>query len=448
MDDNSDINSDENANQFLENWNEYLVSVFIGLPNTDIPSLLLHPSFAPALPPDSPVFPPASASASASASSPPLTGQVHYLENNESPTAKRHQIQPSVIRIPRKITCYRYLKLRSGVTFHFSDDDGKDILTTPVQEPNLFIRKLLSRIPRGVRDRLTFLSQFSDNHDATVEEVDWKETDELIIPTAVDLDPTAYLFTDLREQLFTAYLREMRMRRAFRSLLQRWRLRRIDKKEHTRTDPITLVEPIKSVMIYDVPRMARFEYDARSLAAWIESNLMYYEGGFALPRFPRNPWTNLEFTERQLLSIYEQLRTHGELRWGLTTLRAYQFHLSRWKLFHHSALTLSAVRKSLTRLDSADARDLLEDFIFAKMEDLHIYTSPSIRQVYRTAIRHAPTHWYLEEFKAVAYLHYEAEHFQQDRRRMIHNRCDRIFDKQDLFISDIQRMSILVSVLI
>ena len=351
-----------------------------------------------------------------------------------------------MIQVRRRITCHRYLKLRSGTVFHFSDDDGKDILTTPTQEPNLFIRKLLSRIPRGVRNRLTFLSQFADNHDMTVAEVDWEETDEWITPTVEDLHPLTYLFTDLREQLFTAYLREMRMRRAFRSLLQRWRLQRIDRKECTPIDPITLTEPVKSVLLYDVPHMTRFEYDARSLATWIESNLLYYEGGFSFPRAPRNPWTNLEFTETQLISIYEQLRTHGELRWGLTTLRAHQFHLSRWKLFHHSALTLSAVRKSLTRLDSADARELLEDFIFAKMEDLHIYHSPAIRLVYHTAIQHVPTHWYLEEFKAVAYLHYEAEHFHQDKRRMIHNRCDRIFDKQDVFISDIQRMGILVPV--
>lgn len=437
--DSSDLHSDEIVQQFLEHWNEYVISALIGLPSDPPPS---DP-----LPPDSPLFPSASIPSIPSIPSESLTGNIHYLEEHtDTPSTKRPHVQAPEIRIPRRITCYQYLKLRSGATFHFSDDDGKQILTTPTQEPNLFIRKLLSRIPRGVRDRLTFLSQFADSQDTRVAEVDWKETDDWIIPTAEDLDPTAYLFTDLREQLFTAYLREMRMRRAFCSLLHRWRLRRIDRKEQTHTDPITLAEPIKSVIVYDVPHMTRFQYDARSLATWIESNLMYYEGGFALPRSPRNPWTNLEFTDRQLLSIYEQLRAHGELRWGLTTLRAHQFHLPRWKLFHHSALTLSAVRKSLTRLDSADARDLLEDFIFAKMEDLHIYTSPSIRLVYRTAIQRAPTHWYLEEFKAVAYLHYEAEHFQQDKRRMIHNRCDRIFDKQDLFISDIQRMGILAPV--
>ena len=433
MDSDSDADSDIEyyANEVVANWNEYLVSAFIGLPNT-------HPLFT--------------------SLQAPITGQVHYLElAEEQGPAKRHHGQgqgqgqeqeqevpvPVPVRIPRRITRYRYLELISGVTFHFSDDDGKDILTTPVQEPNIHIRKLLSRLPAGVRDRLEFLAIFQDDSQNEVVGADLEETDELIVPTPADLDPLAHLFTNLREQFYTAYLREMRMRRAFRTLLQRWRIRRIHKKEHAMTDPITLSEPVKPITVYDFRSMARYVYDATSLAIWIESNLMYHEGGFALPMSPRNPWTNTDFTHTQLISIYNQLREHGELRWGLTTLRAYQFNKDRWRLFHSSALTLSAIRTSLTKLSSADERELLMDFIYAKMEALHIYTSPGIRTVYQKAILHVPHHWYLEAFKVVAYLHYEAEHFSQDRGRLIHNRCDHIFQRQDQFIGEIQGMGIL-----
>ena len=450
-DSDSELDPEYHATQLITHWNEYLVSAFLGLPNTDITHLLFD-----------------SASDTDTEPSNSIIGHVHYLEATATATeatevteeqgpAKRPHLEekeqeqqeqqqsiPS-IRIKRSIVRHRYLKLLSGATFHFSDDDGKDILTTPTQEPNLYIRKLLSQLPTGVKDRLAFLAMFQDDSLNEVVEADLNETDEWIVPTPADLDPLSYLFTNLREQLYTAYLREMRMRRAFRILLQRWRIRRVDKKGHAVTDPITLIAPVKPVTVYDFRSMARYVYDATSLASWIESNLMYYEGGFALPMSPRNPWTNAEFTHTQLISIYEQLREHGELRWGLTTLRAYQFDRERWKLFHGSTLTLSAIRMSLTRLDSTDARELLEDFIYAKMEDLHIYTSPGVRTVYRKAILHAPHHWYLEEFKAVAYYHYEAQHFNQDRRRHIHNRCDRIFEKQDIFIEEIQRMGILSS---
>jgi hypothetical protein len=351
-------------------------------------------------------------------------------------------VSPPMIR--RRIPRHRYLKLRSGATFRFSDDDGKEILTTPAQEPNLYVRKFLSLLPRRLKDRLDFLATFQDERGNEVVDADLVETDEWIIPTAKDLDPLAYLFTNLKEELYTAYLREMRMRRAFRTVLQRWRIHRIHQKEPASVDPITLHPPVKPVTVYDLQSKMRYIYDATSLATWMESNLTHHEGGFATPLAPRNPWTNTDFRYEQLVSIYQQLQLHGELRWGLTTLRQQQFNRERWHLFHRSALTLSAIRNSLTRLDSADARELLEDFIFAKMEDLHIHTTQIIESTYCRAILRVPHHWYLEEFKAVAYLHYEAEHFGQNRFRSIHNRCDRIFQKQDQFLEELKQLGLFV----
>ena len=81
---------------------------------------------------------------------------------------------------------------------------------------------------------------------------------------------------------------------------------------------------------------------------------------------------------------------------------------------------------------------MLADFIFMKMDDLHIYHTPRIQRVYHQAIQHCPTHWYLEAFKGIAYQHYEAEHMGQNRFRYIHNRCDRIFQKQETFLEEIR----------
>lgn len=441
--------SDDSSEDLTRYWNEFLLSALFGLPDTDIRRNLLESSHQQLqsmqaetqqmIEESQQLLDRASASLSASI---PITGMVHYLEETDTeeqgPTKRLH-LSPSIL-IPKQVIGYCYLKLSSH-EYRFGDDDGKELLLTPTLEPNVYIRKLIGILPSSIRGRLEFLQRFLRDEDNEVIEVDMMESNEMISPCQQLQRST--IFTNLREQLFTAYLMEMKLRRIFRGILQRWRIRQIHKKEITNLDPITLVEPIKRVEVYDIKAKMCYRFDATSLATWIESNLNYHEAGFALPMNPRNPWTNIDFTETQLISIYYQLKEHGELRWALTTLREQQFSKSKWERYHHSLLTMRAIRNSLTQLDSYDARELLEDFIYSKMDDLHIYTNSYIQQAYRQAILRVPRHWYIEEFKHIAFQHYEALHFNQNRYRMIHNRCDRIFRKQSQFLQELRDQGII-----
>jgi hypothetical protein len=429
-------------------WGEYWIAALIGLPDTNIDELLfgaIHALPAPPAPPSDPQEP-SSQEPPVPPSSPSLDNSRPSLDNSRpsldcnSRPAKRTCPSPlAPLQMRRRQFGYRTLKLRSGATFRF-DDTEPAILLRPHQEPNLYIRKLLALLPRRVKDRLTFLATFSDDADNEVTAADWEETDEIIHVTPEQLDPLRHVFHHLREQLYTAYLLEMRMRRAFRTLLHRWRIRRVQREDPI--DPITLSPPTEPVTVYDLPRRI-YHYEARSLSTWCEANLAHHEGGFATPQSPRNPWTNEPFTWSQLLSITEQLRAWGRLGRHMTTFRHHRFDLPGWRLYHHSALTLAAIRTSLTRLDTPEAREMLEDFIHAKREELHLYTTPAIERAYRAALLRAPTHWFIETLKGVAFQHYEADHFGQNRHRHIHNRCDRVFLREDDFLEDIQRMGIL-----
>ena len=150
--------------------------------------------------------------------------------------------------------------------------------------------------------------------------------------------------------------------------------------------PITLSEPDKEVYIYDWSVKRKFIFDAKSLATLIESKLMYNEYGFPVPMYPRNPKNNVEFTYKQLISIYYQLKNYGELRWGFTTLREYNFNKNRWHMYHKSALTINSIKSSITLLDSFEARELFTDFIFAKMEELGLRHTNYIFNAYQTAM--------------------------------------------------------------
>jgi hypothetical protein len=202
-------------------------------------------------------------------------------------------------------------------------------------------------------------------------------------------------------------------------------------------DPITLQYPEKEVEVYDWSVKRKFIFDAKSLATLIEANLNYQICGFAEPIYPRNPLNNLDFRYEQLLSIYNQLKKYGELRWGLTTLQQYNFNNRRWQMYHKSALTMNAIKNNLIAFDTHEARELLTDFIFSKMDDLKIEVNNYTYNVYQVAMVRSPNHWYLEKFKALAIQYYEAEHFNHNINRAINIQFIKIIKKQRYFIKDL-----------
>ena len=312
-----------------------------------------------------------------------------------------------------------YLKLKSEEEFYFTEDDGKNILLR--LEPSRLIKNIISKLPTKLTERLEYLVKFNSEP-----EVGWDNTAE-----------------DLNSAVAAAYIREWRLRFIFRKFLIRWRISKMDKTAEKELDPITLAEPEKEVHLYDWSNKRKFIFDARSLATLIETKLMYQEYGFPLPMMPKNPKNNVEFTYGQLLSIYNQCQNHGELRWGLTTLREYNFNKSRWHLYHKSALTINSIRVSLSALDTFEGRELFSDFIFAKMDELGFKYSNYVFNAYQVAMTSVPRHWYLEKLKPWANLHYEAEHFGHNKARIINAACLKIFKKHSLFMADLKATKII-----
>jgi hypothetical protein len=208
-------------------------------------------------------------------------------------------------------------------------------------------------------------------------------------------------------------------------------------------DPITLSEPEKEIYLYDWFNKRKFIFDAKSLATLIESKLMYNEYGFPVPQYPRNPKNNVVFSYKQLVSLYNQLKEQGELRWGLTTLREYNFNINRWQLYHKSALTMNSIKSSISLLDTYEGRELFTDFIFAKMDELGLAHSNYIYDSYQLAMVKVPLHWYLERLKSLAISHYEATHFGYNRDIKINVECVKIFKKHNQFMRDLRTKNII-----
>jgi hypothetical protein len=361
---------------------------------------------------------------------------------------------------------YNYLRLKSGREFFFKSSDGEQLITRRL-ESNPYVKKLLESMPIRISERLLFFADFL-NEDSGLEDEDVSTNNQVAQDDSKeaeaedsDLDYDIDLTSDsdyelskpkwpqhpdrinLRDKLYAAYIRESRLKAVFRKLLILWRARRLDARYVKDVDPITLSEPEKEVVLYNWPLRKKFVFDARSLSNLIESKLAYQEYGFPVPQYPINPSINITFAYNELTEIYNQLKAHGELQWGFATLRKYNFNKQRWHMYHKSALTVNAIRSSIILLDTSDGRELLTDFIFAKMEELNIWAPNSTKNAYLNAIARDPSSWYLDQFKSVAMLHYEAEHFGYNKTHTINAKCIQIFRKQPQFMKYLQTKKII-----
>ena len=339
---------------------------------------------------------------------------IPYSDNER--IRKRNRTLSGHECIPPAPNPYAMLQLSSGYVLRFREEDGP-LLLPHWFESNVWVRKIVSRVPRKVKRRLAYLANI------LTEEENYDEDGNMI-------------YYHLRDQVYESYLAETRLRNAMRNVLLRWRNYQMDKRGSEQVDPITLCEPDKPVVLYDWSVKKKFVFDAKSLATHIETALLYHESGFASPQQPRNPWTNLDFSYRQLFSIYEQLNAHGELRWGLLTLREHNFNKMSWERHYQTAITIKAIRSSILQLDTSYAKELFEDFIITKIEDISL-VNPVVIRAYHYAITHHPRHWYLEKWKAVALAHFEAQQLGLNRNHTINETCRELLRKQYLFFKDL-----------
>jgi hypothetical protein len=104
---------------------------------------------------------------------------------------------------------------------------------------------------------------------------------------------------------------------------------------------------------------------------------------------------------------------------------------------------MRAIKTNLWALDNIESRDLLEDFILAMYDDLHVHISTHTITRFRLAIRHAPQSWYLDKWKALAFQHLEGEHFGQNRRSSILDAATQLVRKKEIFFKELVQAGII-----
>jgi hypothetical protein len=312
-----------------------------------------------------------------------------------SPHLKRYKPNSgkgSIHEIPPN---YNTIFLQSGRVMKFVEDDGNRILTPEWVVWNPCVRKIIQQLPKSISARLMYLSYFMGEYEG------YDENNHL-------------LYEYLEDEVYYAYFVEMRLKRAMRNVVQRWRCYRINKKSnHVIVDPITLSEPVKPVVLYSWKDNRKFVFDAKSISLHIETQLLHQTNGFATPLTPRNPWSNMEFTYREIISLYVQIKRYGELRWGLCTLHQSRFDKVRWADLQRHVLVSKAFQQGIVEASSDCIRELIEDFIIDMLEEIGILITPYHHEIYKLGLLHLPQHWYLQKWKLLCVYYNELHQHHQ-----------------------------------
>jgi len=216
-------------------------------------------------------------------------------------------------------------------------------------------------------------------------------------------------FQQLHDQIQANLFIEMRIRWAFRRLAHRFRIRRIDRKEPSRIDPITFCPIVMPMTVYDMELKRKFLFDARPLVKHVTHSLFQHDYLIPSPKLPINVYTNRPFTYAQFLTITSQVIQNGIPSGHLLPFKEYQFDLQRWKTFMAPQLLIAAIKEEIFNHQSLDGRELLIDFMIDRLRDLHILIFPEFESLMSDAIEWFPAHPVVQMLRNLCIRSYEAD---------------------------------------
>ena len=182
---------------------------------------------------------------------------------------------------------------------------------------------------------------------------------------------------------------------AFRKLAASWLYKQSHKRFLNTEDPATCEVPVKLITVYDGQRKGTYVFEAMTIKKQVESALSYSEWMFPYPTKPTNPFTNIPFTDAQLVRILRELRRHGFGSWIFEGYKRLSFNLMVFRDVFMVPIKLRALHELMQDTNHEDMIDLLSEFIEDEL-DYHQITSRSYHTLLPWAVQHIPTHPYIE----------------------------------------------------
>jgi len=182
------------------------------------------------------------------------------------------------------------------------------------------------------------------------------------------LSPCHYFYKNILEkkritkQFKAACFMIRGIRGIFRRFLHVWRVSRI--RPANTEDFVTLEVPKNPIHIVNWHSRNMFVFEASSLMRDITERLLHNDGFFEVPQLPRNPFTNLPFTQSEIISVWNQLASSKiTISSVFTNYRQTRWNLDAFASEYSLNLQLNALRKTMANRSHYDYRERMLDFI-------------------------------------------------------------------------------------
>lgn len=223
---------------------------------------------------------------------------------------------------------------------------------------------------------------------------------------------------------------EMRRRWAFKRLLHRFRLRRIERIPVSTTDPITFCPIETPITVYDMVLKRTFTFDAKPLVKHISHCLYQQERMVPNAKAPTNVITNRPFTFPQLFSITKQVIRAGMNPGHLLNYQYHYYDILRWKTYMAPALLIAAIKEELFNPVSLDGQDMMIDFLLSQLRILGIQPIPEFESLLMKAVEMFPTHPVVQGLRDLCFRDYEARILKVNIRVLVMNAVHRFYVRE------------------
>lgn len=211
-------------------------------------------------------------------------------------------------------------------------------------------------------------------------------------------------FLEKAETVMGLLAENQRIRWIFKRFVTRIRIQSIQTLNDT--DPVTL-EPIREpVQFSSFSKRKRYMFEAEAFAKHIHKKLLHNDGQIPMPLYPKNPYTNEEFTTPQIMGLVNQCRKYGHSSWAMEAFVSCRYDLLSFVAIHSKPLRLHALRETMKHVTGWDAIDTLYDFV--KSQHAHhdeCFYSPT----YIWAITHVPHEKRIESWRKLCIKWYETD---------------------------------------
>jgi len=203
--------------------------------------------------------------------------------------------------------------------------------------------------------------------------------------------------------LRTWFEKERRCLYAFKKLVSIWIYKKYKDRQLNTEDPITMTIPRVPIYIFDVSQRGMYVFEAYCLKKHMETELFYSEWMFPEPNHPKNPLTNLEFTESQRIAILTALRRNNLCSWVCEAYRSLQWDMEMLKDQFQIPLKLQALRNLVRTPYSEETIELVQEYILDEYAYHKLARSSAhinIR-ILKWAVQHMYTCSYIQKWTAL-----------------------------------------------